>query len=94
MSTITSREACVDQVIGSAYQVVKYVAANMDMLIELSNPISILTNYMPDIQAVLASMSAITNVNDNIGAINNINTNLSALLNINNNLPAILAVPC
>lgn len=100
---ITSRDLTVDQALGSAYQVVRYVAANMDTLIQLSDAIPLLTTYMPDIQAVLAQMSSVVNVSDNMtavisisnnmAAVLNLNTNMAALQNINTNMAGILAVP-
>lgn len=98
-----SGDQIVDQVIGSAYQVVSYVASNMDMLTQLSNAMPTLTQYMESINALLDALPIITNVNDhltelialntNLAALLNINSNMAALLNINTNLAEILAVP-
>ena len=98
-----SPDLLVDQVIGSAYQIVKYVAANMEMLIELSDAIPVLEGYLDEINLVLANMTnintvatnitSVNTVSSNIGAVNTINTNITALLTIYTNLAAILAVP-
>lgn len=103
MTNPFSNDSMVDQALGSAYQVVRYVAANMDTLIELSNALPTLETYMEDIVEVLDAMPVITNVNSNLAAITNVatnmsvivsvNTNMAALLNINSNMAAILAVP-
>lgn len=98
-----SPDLMVDQVIGSAYQIVKYVAANMEMLIDLSAKIPVLESYMDEINSVLANITNIntvatniTSVNTvaaNIGVVNTVSTNITALLAIYANLSAILAVP-
>lgn len=103
MGTITSREACVDHVIGSAYQVVRYVAANMQSIIDVSGALPQLELWMPSIASVLAAMPTISNVNTNLPVIANVNSNLTtlsnvnanmaALLNINSNMAALLAIP-
>lgn len=103
MGTITSREGYVDQVIGSAYQVVRYVAANMQSIIGVSDALPQLELWMPSIASVLAAMPTISNVNSNLPVITNINSNLTmlsnvnanmaALLNINSNMAALLAIP-
>lgn len=103
MGTITSREGYVDQVIGSAYQVVRYVAANMQSIIDVSGAMPQLELWMPNITSVLAAMPTISNVNTNLPVITNINSNLTmlsnvnanmaALLNINSNMAALLAIP-
>lgn len=103
MGTITSREACVDHVIGSAYQVVRYVAANMQSIIDVSDAMPQLELWMPSIASVLAAMPTISNINTNLPVIanvnsnlttlSNINANMAALLNINSNMTALLAIP-
>ena len=103
MQTYNADDHIVDVVIGSAYQVVKYVAANMEMLIQLSNSIETLQQYLSDIEDVLANKEAILNVHThinelvaisaNMSSLLNVNNNISALLSIANNLSAILAVP-
>lgn len=103
MGTITSREACVDHVIGSAYQVVRYVAANMQSIIDVSGAMPQLELWMPSIASVLAAVPTISNVNTNLPVIanvnsnlttlSNINANMAALLNINSNMAALLAIP-
>ena len=79
MGTITSREACVDHVIGSAYQVVRYVAANMQSIIDVSDAMPQLELWMPNIASVLAAMPVISNVNANLPVITNVNSNLTML---------------
>ena len=98
-----SPDLLVDQVIGSAYQIVKYVAANMEMLIELSDAIPVLEGYLDQINLVLANIAdintvatniaSVNTVSSNIGAVNTVNTNITALLAIYSNLAEILAVP-
>ena len=64
-----SPDLLVDQVIGSAYQIVKYVAANMEMLIELSDAIPALEGYLDEINSVLANIANINTVATNITSV-------------------------
>lgn len=77
MSNPKSKELLVDQVIGSAYQVVKYVAANMDILVELSTALPNLSVYLAEVQVAMPIMSSI---HANMAALVNINSNLESLL--------------
>lgn len=86
------KELLVNPVIDTAYQVVKYVALNMCMLVGLNASILTLTTYMPGIQSVLVSIPTIANVSNDAVAISNVSLNMVSILNINNNLAAILAV--
>lgn len=91
-----SPDLLVDQVIGSAYQIVKYVAANMEMLIELSEAMPVLEVVfanIADINTVATNITSVNTVSSNIGAVNTINTNITALLAIYTNLAEILGVP-
>ena len=92
MGTITSREACVDHVIGSAYQVVRYVAANMQSIIDVSGALPQLELWMPSIASVLAAMPTISNVNTNLPVIANVNSNLTMLSNVNANMAVLLNI--
>lgn len=103
MQNYNADDHIVDQMIGSAYQVVKYVASNMEMMIALSKSIQTLQGYLSKIDDVLANKEAIVNIHahmaelltitQNMNALLNINSNIPALMNIANNLAAILAVP-
>lgn len=77
MSNPKSKELLVDQVIGSAYQVVKYVAANMDILVELSTALPNLSVYLAEVRVAMPIMSSI---HANMAALVNINSNLESLL--------------
>lgn len=103
MTNPYGNDSLVDQVIGSAYQVVRYVAANMQSIIDVSDAMPQLALWMPNIASVLAAMPVISNVNTNLPVITNVNSNLTmlssvnanmaALLNINTNMAALLAIP-
>lgn len=103
MQTYGANDNYVDQLIGSAYQVVKYVAANMDTLVELSEAIPVLTTYIDDIRNVLANLPTVSNVSshmaelvrisDNLNSLIVLHSNLTSLVTIANNLSQILAVP-
>lgn len=87
-----SNDLMVDQVIGSAYQVVKYVAANMELLIELSESIPTLASYMPSIQEILLHLTAIENVSANIASVETVSTNVASVVSVASNMAALLSI--
>ena len=56
----------VDQVIGSAYQVVRYVAANMETLIELSDSMDTVKSVLGELQSVIDNMPALLEISGNL----------------------------
>lgn len=60
MAKSQSAERLVDQVIGSAYSVVKYVAANMDILVELSSALPNLPAYLAEVRVAMPIMGSTT----------------------------------
>lgn len=76
----------VDQVIGSAYQVVRYVAANMETLIELSDSMDTIQSVLGGLQAVIDNMPALLEILGNIPDLLELHSHLSELLVICNNL--------
>lgn len=76
----------VDQVIGSAYQVVRYVAANMETLIELSDSIDTVKSVLEGLQSVTDNMPALLEISGNIPDLLELHSHLSELLAIYNNL--------
>ena len=56
----------VDQVIGSAYQVVRYVAANMETLIELSDSMDTVQSVLEGLQSVIDNMPALLEISGNL----------------------------
>ena len=56
----------VDQVIGSAYQVVRYVAANMETLIELSDSMDTVKSVLGGLQSVIDNMPALLDIVDKL----------------------------
>ena len=76
----------VDQVIGSAYQVVRYVAANMETLIELSDSMNPIKSVLEGLQSVIDNMPALLEISDNIPELLELHSHLSELLVIYNNL--------
>lgn len=56
----------VDQVIGSAYQVVRYVAANMETLIELSDSIDPIKSVLGGLQSIIDNMPAFQVIANNL----------------------------
>ena len=69
----------VDQVIGSAYQVIKYVAANMETLIELSDSMDNIQTVLEGLATIIDNMPAFLEVADNLDTL----TDNAVLLNSN-----------
>lgn len=76
----------VDQVIGSAYQVVRYVAANMETLIELSDSMDTIQSVLGELQTIIDNMPALLEISGNIPDLLELHSHLSELLSIYNNL--------
>lgn len=76
----------VDQVIGSAYQVVRYVAANMETLIELSDSMDTIQSVLGELQTIIANMPALLEISGSIHDLLELHSHLSELLSIHNNL--------
>lgn len=76
----------VDQVIGSAYQVVRYVAANMETLIELSDAMDTIQSVLGELQTIIDNMPALLEVSGNIPDLLELHSHLSELLVIYTNL--------
>ena len=76
----------VDQVIGSAYQVVRYVAANMGLLIELSNSMGDIQPVLEGLHSVIDNMPALLEIQGNISDLLELHSHLTELLVICNNL--------
>ena len=76
----------VDQVLGSAYQVVRYVAANMETLIELSDAMDTIQSVLGELQTTIDNMPALLEISGNIPDLLELHSHLSELLVIYTNL--------
>ena len=92
MNPMSTSDGVVDQVLGSAYQVVKYVASNMELLIGLGESLDTLEPIYEDIQTVVSIKNQIINVSNNMSMITALAVIIPALTNIHNNMPALLKV--
>lgn len=92
MNPMYGNDGVVDQVIGSAYQVVKYVASNMELLIDLGESLETLETQYGKITLVINNLGAINNVSDNTAMLLSVNSNMSLLSAINSYLPALNAL--
>ena len=92
MNPFTASDGLVDQVIGSAYQVVKYVATNMELLVRLSESLDTLEPIYDDIRAVVSIMNKVVNVSDNMAMVTAVSAAIPMLININNNMAALNTV--
>ena len=76
-----SNDLAVDQVIGSAYQVVKYVAANMEALVLLSDNMLALLDMATDVSAIADAFPELTELHAHLGELLEIHDNLPVILN-------------
>ena len=76
----------VDQVIGSAYQVVRYVAANMETLIELSDSMDTIQSVLRGLQTIIDNIPALLEISGSIPDLLELHSHLSELVVIYNNL--------
>lgn len=82
----------VDQVIGSAYQVVKYVAANMSTLIELSDAMDTIQSVLGQLQDLINNLPQLLELQENLDELLLIHSHLSELLNISSHMAELLSV--
>lgn len=80
----------VDQVIGSAYQVVKYVASNMETLIELSDFIQLVSKE--GLLELIEAVPELTELHAHLTELLAIHTNLAELLALEVNLPMLTVI--
>lgn len=92
MNPMSTSDGVVDQVLGSAYQVVKYVASNMELLISLGESLDTLEPIYEDIKTVVSIKNQVVNVSDNMSIVAALAAIIPALTNIHNNMPALLKV--
>ena len=90
MQNYQANDMYVDHMIGSAYQVVKYIAANMEMLNDLSTDLQKLQQYLADIRDILANMPALSEIHGSLSELLIINNNMTHLLNIDSNMGSLL----
>lgn len=86
MTNPYGNDSLVDQVIGSAYQVVRYVAANMDVLIELSEAMDTVQSVLTKLQELIDNQPALLPMSDNLPQLLEIHSYLTELLTIYGNL--------
>ena len=86
MTNPYGNDSLVDQVIGSAYQVVRYVAANMDVLIELSEAMDTVQSVLTELQELIDNLPALLPLSDNLPQLLEIHSHLTELLAIYGNL--------
>lgn len=82
----------VDQVIGSAYQVVKYVAANMTTLIELSDAMDTIQSVLDQLQDLITNLPQLLELHENLDELLLIHSHLNELLNISSHMTELLSV--
>lgn len=80
MSVIIEGDGLTDKVIGSAYAVVKYVASNMETLIDLSESLDPLLEVAADLGTVADSIEDVKIVSDNITKVVSVADNIGPLL--------------
>lgn len=86
MTNPYGNDSLVDQVIGSAYQVVRYVAANMEVLIDLSEAMDTVQSVLTELQELIDSLPALLPLSDNLPQLLEIHSHLTELLAIYGNL--------
>lgn len=82
----------VDQVIGSAYQVVKYVASNMATLIELSDAMDTIKTVLDGLQGVIDNLPQLIELEANLAELLEIHAHLAELLTIDQNMTELLVI--
>ena len=82
-----SNDLAVDQMIGSAYQVVKYVAANMEAPVLLSDNMLALLDMATDVSAIADAFPELTELHAHLGELLEIHGSLTELLALEVNLP-------
>ena len=99
MNPMSTTDGQVDQIIGSAYQVIKYVASNMETIINMSGTAAELEEVMAKLQIVYDNMDSILLVSSNIADVNAVGAhlnqidtifaNITAVINTSNNIAAV-----
>lgn len=82
----------VDQVIGSAYQVVKYVAANMSTLVELADAMDTIKSVLSGLQDIIDNMPQLLELQAELPELLEIHANLVELLDIQTHMAELLAI--
>lgn len=85
-------DVLVDQVIGSAYQVVKFVAANMDLIIELADAMDTIKSVLEQLDSLIDSLPQLLELHTHLPELLALYANLTSLLALYAHIPEMSAI--